>query len=492
MNNIQRDLGQFLPDMPKYNNPGVSKASNAYPTAEGFGPFEDLVDTGDTFSQKVQGAAQFFRNDNSAISVAGGTGALGVRTAGGVTETTGYTSILDTERWRFSRFGDQVIAVTPQNAPQYLTDLNTDEAFSDLPGSPPNAAVIGKVGDFLALGDIVGSPSRIQWSNFNDPTGAWDTNAGDLSGFKDLDAEFGRVTGIVRTSASEGIVFQERAIWLMQFVGAPLAFDFNEISVDRGCPAPDSIVAIGTSVFFLSQDGFYVTNGSSVNRIGSDRVDETFISNVNTSFRFLTQGAANWDKNCIIWSYITGEDANNYSEQLIYSFSLDKWSQASRPLLALVELKQDDVTVGDLDALYADVGSIDVAVGNEDWKGKDVLLGAWYNDGGTFRLGRFSGSSLQSQFETGLMQVSPGRRSTVTGVTPVIENQSMNTTTQIVGFGSFTDVERVSTSTVVGVDGFCPHLFNSRYISVRMTVPAGAVWDKASALIIRAREGGGR
>lgn len=484
------ELGPYLPDLAKYSHPGCTRAENCYPRASGFGPFFGLVSTSDTFSETPLGSRQFFRNDGSVIAVVGGATKLGVRTGSGVTETTGYTTVSNEERWRFERFGDLVIAVSPTNAPQYLSDIDSDTSFSDLPGSPPTAEVVGRVGDHLVLGNISGSPSRVQWSNTNDPTGTWDTDQGDLSGSFDLDARYGDVTGIVRSAGGSGIVFQERAVWLMQFVGAPLGFRFSEISLDNGCPAPDSIVTVGSSVFYLSQDGFYVTNGSSVDRIGEDRVDRTFLSEVSGTYIGLTQGAINWDENAIVWSYVTGETPTSYSAQVIFSFALNQWSSARQSCYGTISLKQDDVTLGDLDALYANIGAIDLALGTQEWRGKSNILSAWYDNSGTATLGRFTGTALEATFEKGLLQVVPGQTTTVTGLGPIIENESQNTQTQVIVHDRIPSVDRVSTATTIGVDGFCPHKINGRYISPRMIIPAGASWDNATGVIVRARKAG--
>lgn len=489
---ISISFGEYLPDLPKLGNPGLTKAENVYPGPNGYGPFSGITDTGDTFSETCLGTRQFFRNDGTVIIVVGGETKLGVSSSGGVTETTGYTSVSTENRWRFERFGDYVIAVSPSNSPQYLSDIDTVETFTNLPGSPPTAQVVGRVGDHLVLGNLSGYPNRVQWSNFNDPTGAWDTDVGDLSGYFDLNPSYGDVTGIFRSVGGSGVIFQERAIWLMTFVGAPLGFDFTEVSTEVGCPAPDSIVSVGSLIYFLSQDGFYVTNGSGTDRIGANRVDDTFLGNVNATYRNLTQGAVNWSKNCIVWSYIAGENPTGYADQIIFSYALNRWSTARQSKLGFVSLKQGDITIGDLDSLYANIGSIDVALGTQEWVGSDRLFGAWYDDGGTTRLGSFSGNNLEATFETGLMQATPGYRTTVRSVTPLVENVSANTTAQIISQDTLTNVEKVSTATTVGVNGCSPQKTNGRYLGVRVKIPSGSSWDKASGLIVDARVGGRR
>ena len=485
-------LGQYLPDQPSFNNPGCIEALNAYPGPSGFDMLEGPVTNGDTFSQVSQGAASFIRTDETAMIVVGGDTALAVQDGGGVTETTGLNAIGEEGRWRFERFNQILIAVAPGNSPKHLPDIDVDLSFTDLPGSPPTAEVIGRVDNFLVLGNIAGEPYRVQWSNFNDPTGTWDTNVGDLSGFQDLDARYGPVTGIVTISANSGLVFQERAIWLMTFVGAPLAFNFAPVTTDYGCPAPDSIVSVGSNVYFFSQDGFYFTNGAEIARVGANRVDKTFLENYNETYQSLVQGALNKEKQCIVWSYNTNSP-QLYQNQFIYSFVSDGWARAAVDCYTLVEGKQNDLTLDDLTTLYGTIENMPFPIGSSNYKGKAQFLSGLVDDGegGSDFVG-FTGDALEATFETGRRQLIPGSRTTVTGMAPIVQNLDENTTTQVVSQDNLTSVTRVTPATEAGADGFCPHHVNGRYVSGRMIFPAAAVWSRALGMQARVRAAGRR
>jgi len=507
-------LGQWLPDQTDYKNPGTVVAKNVYPSSGGFTKFEAPSGTGDATTETVAGAALFIKADNTPLVVGGSSTKLFTRTSGSVTETTGYTALGSDHVWRFERYNDFIIAVTPNNVPQYLTDLDSDTSWSALGGSPPKAAVVGRVSDFVVMGDLTDidsstQPYRVRWSALNNPNGAWVTDRGELSDFRDLDPKYGRITGI--TGGRFGIVFQERAIWRMTFIGSPKVFDFEEVSVDRGCAAPDSVVTIGFDTYFLSQDGFYVTNGSAIEPISSQRVSEWFINEVKQSEYDRAQGAISWTKQSIMWAFIP-TDSSTFTRQIIYSWAEDKWSYADEMVDYLVGTKVDATTIGDLAILFPG-GIVDIGViGNSDFEAKDFTLGAFVVKSDTdpyvltdyvasdyveelprgSEFATFTGAAREATLETGDFQAFPGSNSHVSGILPIVENATGNTRTQVLSRSKQGAAQTASTATTEGEDGYCPHKVDARYIAARMTVPAAAVWDNASAVMIQARKSGNK
>lgn len=507
-------LGQWLPDQADYDNPGVVVAKNVYPSSGGYAQFETPSVTGDVTVEPVAGASLFIKTDNTPLVVGGSSTRLFSRVSGTVTETEGYTALDADHVWRFERYNDMIIAVTPNNVPQYLTDLDTDTAWSALGGTPPKAAVIGRVSDFVVMGDLTDidastAPYRIRWSALNDPNGNWVTDRGELSDFRDLDPKYGKITGVV--GGRFGIVFQERAIWRMTFIGAPKVFDFVEISIDRGCAAPDSVVTIGFNTYFLSQDGFYVTNGSSIEGISSQRVGEWFINEAKQSEYGRTQGALNWPKQCIVWSFIP-ESGTTFTREVIYSFSEDKWSYADEAVHYLVKVKTDAVNIGNLATMFPG-GIMDVGViSNSDWESKNFTLAAFVTVASTSpyvvddyvvddyvellprgsEFAVMSGPSKEGIIEIGDFQAYPGSNSHVTGLLPIVENVSGNTRTQVLSRSKQGAGQTASPTKTEGEDGFCPHKVDARFVAARMILPYGAVWNNASAIHVQARKSGNK
>ena len=487
-------FGEWLPDQADKDNPGVVEARNVYPSSGGYTKFETPLGSGDVTTETVMGAAMFVQTNNSPLTVGGSSTKLFTRSPGVVTETSGYTALSTDHVWRFERYNNQIITVTPNNVPQILTDLDTDTSWSALGGSPPKASVIGRVLDFLVMGDLTDidattQPYRLRWSAINNPGGAWVTDRGEMSDFRDLDPKYGRITGII--GGRFGIVFQERAIWRMNFVGAPLVFNLDQVSVDRGCTAPDSVVTIGFNTYFLSQDGFYVTDGSSVKGVSSRRASEWFIGEADQSKFKRTQGALHWPKQSIVWSFISTTGAS-FDRQIIYSFTEDKWSNADESLDFIVRSKTDATTIGALATLFpGGIGGVGV-IGNPEWLSKDFSMSAFIASGNGSEYAEMIGPAREATITTADLQPVPGKHSHVTGILPLVENVTGNTRTQVLSRAKQGAAQAASNSTSEGVDGFCPHKVNARFIAARMTVPAAADWDNASGVQIKARVSGAR
>src|SRR5262249_28437582 len=139
------------------------------------------------------------------VSLTAGGVAVNTSSAGSSTHsmTYFYSALSSGTHWQFAQFGNFVIAVQPNVAPQVF-DLTSSAAFMDLAGSPPQASYISVVGRFVVLTGLLNNPYRIHWSGLNDVT-QWSsgTNSSDFQDFPD--------GGIVRGVAGGefGVIFQE-------------------------------------------------------------------------------------------------------------------------------------------------------------------------------------------------------------------------------------------------------------------------------------------
>lgn len=132
-------------------------------------------------------------------------------------------------------------------------------------------------------------PYRVQWCAIGDPTN-WPipltaSAIAFQSSFQDLEVDLGAVK-FIAGYPSYGVIFQEFGITRANYVGGNVVFSFSVFARNRGLVAKGAATAVGGLVFFLSQDGFFVTDGNSVNPIGTDSenqsgVDNWFADNVN-------------------------------------------------------------------------------------------------------------------------------------------------------------------------------------------------------------------
>ena len=185
----------WLPDQPSVLD-AVSEANNVIPLAIGYGPFKSAVnysgaateDLNNCFAAKVDndvsifagGATKLFKVSSTDLSMED------------VSKASGYTGI---NRWKFVQFGNYALASNGSEKIQYF-DVNSSTDFADLAAAAPVAKYITVVRDFV-VGANIGAgtyPTRVQWSDINDPTD-WTAGAASQSDYQDL-PDGGDITGI--------------------------------------------------------------------------------------------------------------------------------------------------------------------------------------------------------------------------------------------------------------------------------------------------------
>lgn len=491
-------FGEWSPDQPDLEN-GCIDAKNVYPTAGGYGPFMGPIGTGDTVSGSVIGARLFKKADGSGL-IAGGTGTdLFIRTTSGVTASSLGLTVGADSYWRFERFGDLVFAVAGGQATHYLTDIDSDTAWSAAPGSIPKARCVAQFNEFLVLGNVDDGavyPYRVQWSAFNNPAGSWAADSATQAGSIDLEERYGQVTALAATRVP--IAFQEFGVTQFRYVGPPQVWTGARegyIERERGAIATGGVVTVGDVAFFAAHDGFYMTDGASVRPIGDRRVNDWFLSEVSDADMFRIQGGVNWDQRCVVWAFpSTGGGGSVLDRLLVYSWQENRWSYAVVSVDVLVESRVDAVTLEDMDTLYpSGLDSIPVSLDSAQFLARGRRFAAWITSGATSELSTFDGASLQATIEGGEFQPMPGRRVYVGGAYPLIENAAESTTVRLghraQGKGAAVNY---TPATSPGPAGFCPQRLDSRYVRPSMIVPAGATWDKAQGVQVMYRPSGGR
>jgi hypothetical protein len=218
-----------------------------------------------------------------------------------------------TEQWQIRQFGNFVIAVQANVAPQ-VYDLTSSTNFADLAGSPPQARYIDIVGRFVVLSGLLSTPYRVQWSGLNATT-TW-TSGTNSSDYQDL-PDGGIVRGVA--GGESGVIFQDRAIRRMTYApGSPVIFQIERISDDNGLYAPYSLVRSGERIFFYSPKGFHkIEPGGFPMQIGKERVDRTFLADLDTASLQLFIGSGDPKGSRVFWAYKSSNGATGCSTRCL-------------------------------------------------------------------------------------------------------------------------------------------------------------------------------
>lgn len=467
------EYGEWLPDLPVYANPGATEAQNCVPHGMSYKPLSSVSVFSGATTGRVYGATRAIAQGGDTHVFAGTGTTLEKLTADttfdDVSIAAGYTEAADPS-WSFAQWGEQVLATNYSNDVQTFT-LGTSTKFADLGGSPPKAKYITRVGDFVVLGNINDSadgivPYRVHWSGIGNEA-TWAVSAVTQADYQDLDSEYGHIQGIV--GLDYGIVFQEKAITRMSYVGSPGIFRFDKIETGRGCYIPGSIANVGHRIFYLSEDGFYMFDRTESVPIGANKVDKTFFADLGDTYRLRMSSAVDPINKLVFWAYPSASSTGNLDKLIIYNWESQKWSNAdltSGQLTHMVSTQTLGYTIDTLDQVGTNIDNFTVSLDSRTWTGGAQVLSAF---DASNQLNYFTGTAMAAVLETKEFDIQ-GKRSQINRIRPFIDGGTI--TAQM---GTRESGGTISWSSAISpeTDGSIPTRSNARFHRIRLNVSGG-------------------
>jgi hypothetical protein len=390
----------------------LSVAKNVVPSALGYNPFPTAVDYSAAASEDLNnvfagkfsstttvfagGATKLFKFDGADLSM------------DNVSKTGNYSSVV---KWNFTQFGNTIIAANNVNKLQGYT-LGSSTTFDDLSADAPVAEYVTVVRDFVVASslDAGSNANKVQWSNINDETN-WTTGAASQSDYQII-SDGGNIHGM--TGGEVGLIFLDRAIVRMSYIGSPLFFQFDTISRGVGCVEGNTVVQYGSMTYFLGADGFYSCDGTTVTAIGTQKVDAWFYANANPSKLNLMSSTIDPFRKIVVWKFIDNFAQNTL---LIYNWQVQKWSYCTTDVDVVASSASAGMTLEGLD-LYGNMDTLTTSLDDALWSGgKFLFAGARDN-----KIVTFTGANSTAQIETG--DIGSEATSVVTLVRPVVDNGS--------------------------------------------------------------------
>jgi hypothetical protein len=488
---MQVPFGEWLPDLPNHFNPGATEAKNVFPAVNSYRPFNDIaVTSSNALDARCQGA-KAFKSDGGVVSIfAGDATKLYKLTSNAFVDESGGTtfSFSDNFYWDFIRFGEVVIAFNGDDAPQAWT-LDSSSDFAALGGSPPAFRHAAVVNNFIVTGYQAAAQNKVQWSSFNSAT-SW--TAGTNQSDSEVLPEGGVVTGI--TGGQYGLIFQENRITRMDYRGGNVVFSFRRIEENRGAVQGKNVIQVGNMVYYLSEDGFYVTNGTESKPIGANKVDRFFYNDLKFALRDRVRSAYDHENKLVMWSYpsASGTNSNTQNDKIIvYHIASDRWSLVELDHEVIIDYLSPGFTLDDLDDYPAagtdDLDAINTSLDSSVFIGGLRTLGVFNT---SHKLGAFEGDSLAAVIGTGETEIFGQSRSLVTHVRPLVDTSSATGT---VSFRNrVADSVTTSSAASMHATGTIPFHKSARYFKFNLQIPAGTTWSDAQGIDVEAIKEGYR
>ena len=403
--------GEYRPDLSDLDS-GITQAiNNVLPRGDGYGPFPALSSFTTALAGQCRGIFCARKTTDNTVVIFAGTSTrlykLDNTTLAWTDVSKGgsaYTTLNTDANWTFAQFNNTVIACQANSTPQKF-DITSATVFSDVSGSPPQAAYVSVINRFAVLSGLTSNPNRVQWSGLNDITN-WTSGTGS-SDYQDL-PDGGIVRGVV--GGELGVIIQDAAIRTMTFSpGSDVIFNIFRVAKDIGTIAPFSITQDGNRIFFLSAKGWVQTDTSGqLQFIGQERVDRTFLAGYDTSSPQLIVGAADPKLPIVYWIYRASGSGVTYADRgLAYNWLVQRWAPFTVAAEYIASVARPGLTLEALDALAP---------------GAITISGAANNGSGLVRLTVSSTSGW-----------STGNTKTVSGVTGTTEANGTWTITVIDG-----------------------------------------------------------
>ena len=475
--------GDYRPDVGDYEGVASRNILNVIPRGDGYGPFPSFSACTSSLPSACRGAFYALKSDGTVVTFAGTGNRLYKLNNTDFAwldvskEASVYPTLSATAQWQFAQTGNFVFA-TQANAVLQAFDLSSATAFADALGSPPQAAYISVVGRFLVLSGLLSTPYRIQWSGLNSFNAAASWTSGiNSSDFQDF-PDGGIVRGVAGGEA--GIVFQDQAIRRMSYVpGSPIIFQIDRITQDKGLYAPYSIIRAGERIFFYAGQGFHrIDPGGVPEQIGREKVDRTFLADLDKGNLQLFVGAADPRSTRVYWAYksVAGT-VGNYDKLLGYDFLLDRFFPVVATGEYLLGISQTGLTLENLDRISSSLDGLTLSLDAYATAVQPEI--AQFSDAHV--LGFFRGVNLEATMESA-EQGTDDHRMMIRGFRPITDATTL--------FGSVSCRDTPSMPAVAGVEvpingrtGRCDVRRDTRYSRFRVRIPAAASWTFCAGII---------
>ncbi len=302
-------------------------------------------------------------------------------------------------RWMFAQFGNAAIATNDTEAIQ----ASTSGAFADI-ATAPKARIVVAAKDFViafntndaTFGD---SPDRWWCSGFQDHT-LWTPST-------TTQATSGRLVGVpgeLTAAATLGayvVAYKERGMYIGQYVGSPIVWQWDQVPGEVGCVGPEAVVDCGGFHIFVGPDNIWRYDGTRPVPIATGQVRQWFFNDLSATYRYRT--IVHFDRqNQRVWFFYPSSISSGQPDRaLVYHLVTGQWGRANRSIQAIFTFVTPGLTWDTLSSVGSTWDTLpSIPWDSQSWQSAGRAL-AFFDTSNNLRT--LTGSSDQSSFTTGDM-----------------------------------------------------------------------------------------
>lgn len=208
---------------------------------------------------------------------------------------------------------------------------NTGTPCAVLPGwGSWSAAAVRPFRNYLVAVDVTKSgtryPHMVKWSDAAVPgavPASWDeTDPGKSAGEQDLDGNDPLVDFV--PLGDVGVLYKERSMWAMRYIGAPLIWQFQRLPGNVGALTRNCVANTPLGHVVLAQGDIVLHNGQGAQSIINERNRKWLFDNIDTTNYKRSFLATNPSKN-EVWVCFPWSGQSTCSVALIWNWAHDTW-----------------------------------------------------------------------------------------------------------------------------------------------------------------------
>lgn len=392
----------FAPDLPP-ETPGIfTDCTNMLPAVGAFISAPSAIDAGmSALSSAAVGFSVLKKLDNTTRIFCGNSSKLYEQsgsTWSDISKSGGYTLGPD-DRWRFAQFGNVSLATAKNATLQYIVSGST---FLDASGTAPKAAIVETINNQVFLFNIDGM-------GFGDDVTRWACSA--IGSYSDW-------TPAVSTQCASGqlldtpgpivagkrlgdiiVAYKNDGMYVGQYVGAPLIWDFRRVPGNIGTHSQESVVSTGTAHFFIGPDDFYVFDGSRPVSLNSP-CRNWFFNNADKRYLYRTCGTYDKLNQRVFWWFCSNSSSGVLDKCLVYNVKTNQWGRMDSTIEYVADYVSSGITYDGLGSSYSKYDDLPTTISFNSpfWNSSGSIVAIFKTDHKTYQL---SGASGESRYITG-------------------------------------------------------------------------------------------
>ena len=376
-------------------------------------------------------------------------------------------------RWVFAEHSGVLFAAQRGHGILKSTAANT--AFTAVAGAPQASIIITVLDVVMAFNTVdgtYGDDTNRWWSSAtNNPGGGADSWTADVA----TQANTGLIVegnGPITAAATVGsrvVVFKRTGAFLGQYVGSPQVWAFERIPGEGlGAWSHYSVVDVeGTGIMFPGQDNFYIFDGSRAIPIGSNKVAEFFLEDLDVAYAGCMTGLHERQHGRVFWWYPSNGGAlgdGTLDRFLCFNYRTGTWGFGRKTISFPFTLIAPGITYGELGTAYSTYADMPTGTYGRVFAGGITPLPAVVGTDGV--ISSITGEGSDCYYTTGY----GGKDGLVTNLTRNRPRFMVAPTTGSQDHSYVDQLGATKTTSLAGramVDGAFDHVFSARWHQVK-------------------------